>query len=347
MPLQNVSPDRYQIFRGVTKDELNKVAKDSKAKTLQFAEPLSDKEINLLQTVVFNNRPDITLRVFGHYGDTCDLKFLQDIPSAKNISVDCLQNATGVEVLTKFTTLDKLAIGIYNLDNFDFLKDISPNITELSIEQTSSKKPSIEVIRKFSNLRYLYLEGQQKGIEVIQELKNLEKIVLRSIATKDVSYLEGLSKLWSVDIKLGGIKQFDTLTKIENLKYLELWQIRGLADLQFISDIQTLQNLFIQSLKQVTSIPQLDRLQNLKRISLENLKNLTDLNSLEFVPNLQDFIYVLAENQEPENLFPVLRNPNVKNVFCRFGSDKKNNNFDKLAKEFGKSQYSYYEFEYD
>lgn len=347
MPLQNVSPDRYQIFPGVTKDELNKVAKDHKAKMLQFAEPLSDKEISLLQAVVFATRSDITLRIFGHYGHSCDLTFLQKIPSAKNIFVDCLQNATGVEVLTKFTTLDKLSIGIYNLDNFDFLKDISPNITELSIEQTASKKPSIEVIQRFSKLRYLYLEGQQKGIEVIQELKNLEKIVLRSITTKDVSYLDGLNKLWSVDIKLGGIKQFDTLTKIQNLKYLELWQIRGLSDLCFISDIQSLQNLFIQSVKQVTIIPQLDKLQNLRRISFENLKSLTDLASLEFVPNLQDFVYVLAENQEPENLLPVLRNPSVKNVFCRFGSDKKNTHFDKLAKEFSKNQYSYYEFNYD
>lgn len=347
MPLQNVSPDRYQIFLGVTKDELNKVAKDLKAKTLQFAEPLSDKEIDLLQSIVFSNRPDITLRVFGHYGHSCDLTFLQKIPSAKNIFVDCLQNATGIEVLTKFSTLDKLAIGIYNLDNFDFLNDISPNITELSIEQTSSKKPSIEVIKRFSNLRYLYLEGQQKGIEVIQELKNLEKIVLRSITSKDVSYLEGLNKLWSVDIKLGGIKQFDTLTKLQSLKYLELWQIRGLSDLHFISDIQSLQNIFIQSLKQVTKIPSLDKSQKLKRVYLENLKGLTDLTTLEFAPNLQDFIYVLAENQEPENILPVLRNPSVKNILCRFGSDKKNNHFDKLAKEFGKNQYSYYEFRYD
>ncbi len=347
MPLQIVSPDRYQIFRGVTKDELTKVAKDPKARTLQFAEPLSDKEIQLLHSIVFSNRPDITLRVFGFYGHSCDLKFLQGIPSAKNIFVDCLQNATGVEVLTKFATLDKLAIGIYNLENFDFLKDISPDITELSIEQTASKEPSIEVIKRFSNLRYLYLEAQQKGIEVVQELKNLEKIVLRSITTKDVGYLDRLEKLWSVDIKLGGIKQFDTLTKLQNLKYLELWQVRGLSDLNFISDIQSLQNLFIQSLKQVTKIPSLDKSKKLRRIYLENLKGLTDLTSLEFAPNLQDFIYVLAENQEPENILSALRNSSVKNVLCRFGSDKKNNHFDKLVKEYGKSQYSFYEFKYD
>jgi len=347
MSLLILSPDRHQIFPGVTKDELTKIAKDSKAKTIQFADPLSEKEINLLETVVFANRPDLTLRVFGHYSLNCDLTFLKYIPSAKNIFLDCLQKATGVEVLRKFRTLDKLAIGIYNLDNFEFLNDISPDITELRIEQTSSKKPSIEVLKRFTNLKYLYLEGQQKGIDVIRKLKNLEKVVLRSITTKDVSYLAGLEKLWSVDIKLGGIKQFETLAKIKTLKYLELWQIRGLSDLSFISEIHSLQNLFIQSLKQVTKIPLLDKSQKLKRIYLENLKGLTDLTSLEFIPNLQDFIYVLAENQEPENLLPVLRNPSVKNVFCRFGSDKKNNHFDKLAKEFGKNKYNYYEFKYD
>ncbi len=347
MPLQNTRPGRYQISQGVTKDELDKVAKDPKAEILQFAEPLGDKEIELLQSIVFANRPDITLRVYGYYGHTCDLTFLQKIPSAKNISVDSLQNATDIEVLTKFPTLNKLAIEIYNLDYFDFLKDISSSITELSIGKTSSKKPSIEIIKRFSNLQYLYLEGQQKGIEAIQVLKNLERVVLRSISTKDVSYLNGLDKLWSVDIKLGGIKQFDTLTNIQNLKYLELWQISGLSDLSFISGIRSLQNLFIQSLKQVTIIPRLDNLQKLKRINLENLKGLTDLTSLEFVPNLQDFIYLAAQNQEPENLLPVLRNPSIKNIECRFGSDKKNNQFAKLIKEFDKKRYSHCEFNYD
>ena len=347
MPLKKINPDRYQIFHGVTNHELEEVAQDSNCKFLQFAEPLSDTEIKLLETVVFSKRSDITLRVFGFYGHSCDLTFLQQIPSAKNISLDCLQNATGVEVLTKFSTLSKLIVGIYNLDNFNFLKDVSSNITELSITKTSSKKPSIDVIKRFSGLRYLYLEGQDKGIEVIQELKSLEKIVLRSVTTNDLNYLEGLEKLWSVDIKLGGIKRLDALSKLQNLKYLELWQIRGLSNLSFISGIHSLQNLFIQSLKQIASIPPLNNLKNLRRICLENLKGLTDLTALEYCDSLQDFIYVLAENQQPEDLLPILRNPNVKNVFCRFGSNKKNEHFDRLANDYNKKQYANTAFKYD
>lgn len=346
MTLQLVSPGRYQIFKGVSKSDLEKVVKDNKVNTLQFSEPLSDTEIKNLESIVFSKRPDITLRVFGHYGLICDLTFLEKIPSAQNIFADCLQNAVGVEVLTKFNKLEKIAIGIFNLDNFDFLNYISPTIKELSLEQTSSKKPSIQVIERFKDLTYLYLEDQQKGIEALNKLTKLEKVVLRSITTKDVSYLEGLEKLWSIDIKLGGIKNFDSLTKVKNLKYLELWQIRGLSDLSFISDINSLQNLFIQSLKQVTNLPRFDSLRNLRRLYLENLKGLVNLTTLEFAPSLTDLIYVLAENQEPENLIPVLRNKNVKSVFCRFGSAKKNNTFEKLAKQYGKQKYSYSDFKY-
>jgi hypothetical protein len=62
---------------------------------------------------------------------------------------------------------------------------------------------------------------------------------------------------------------------------------------------------------------------------LENLKGLDDLSTLKNAPNLREFIYVLAENQEPENILPALENSKLESVFCKFGSDKKNNQFDK------------------
>lgn len=54
----------------------------------------------------------------------------------------------------------------------------------------------------------------------------------------------------------------------------------------------------------------------------------------------------MAQNQEPENLVPLLENKNVKSVFCMFGSDKKNNRFRELADDFGKIQYEYHKFLY-
>jgi hypothetical protein len=192
----------------------------------------------------------------------------------------------------------------------------------------------------------LYLEGQQKGIEAISNLKKLEKIVLRSISTNNVDFLINLEHLWSVDIKLGGIKDLSSLTTLPKLKYLELWQVRDLADLSFISKLGTLQNLFIQSLKQLTKLPDFSNNRKLRRIYLENLKGLNDLSTLKNAPSLKEFIYVLAENQEPENILPALENPHVEMVSCKFGSDKKNNRFDELSKQYKKLEYKYENFEY-
>ena len=338
---------QYQISRGVTKIDLEKLATNPKTQSIQFASPLTDKEIELLELVVFSKRPDISLRVYGHYGETCDLSFIQRIPSLRRISADCLMVAKGIEVVTQLENLEHLGVGIFNLDNFDFLDEINPNLTELYLHQTRSKKPKINSIQRFENLEYLYLEGQQKGIEAVSNLKKLKKIVLRSISTNNIDYLKNLEHLWSVDIKLGGIKDLSGLASLKSIKYLELWQVRDLADLSFISKLETLQNLFIQSLKQLTKLPDFSNNKKLRRIYLENLKGLNDLSTLKNAPSLKEFIYVLAENQEPENIIPALENPSVENVFCKFGSDKKNNRFAELARQYSKTDYKYSNFEYE
>lgn len=338
---------QYEVSKGVSKNHLEKLAINPKTQSIQFASPLTGKEVELLELVVFSKRPDISLRVYGHYGKTCDLTFIQRIPSLRRVSADCLMDAKGIEVVTQLDNLEHLGVGIFNLDNFDFLDKINSNLKELNLHQTRSKKPKISSIQRFEQLEYLYLEGQQKGIEAMSNLKKLKKVVLRSISTNNVDYLKKLEHLWSVDIKLGGIKDLSGLTTLPKLKYLELWQVRDLANLSFISKLGTLQNLFIQSLKQVTRLPDFSNNIKLRRIYLENLKGLTDLSSLKYAPSLKEFIYALAENQEAENLISVLENSSVEKVFCKFGSDKKNNRFDELAKQYKKSEYKHETFEYE
>ncbi|MBD1428954.1 leucine-rich repeat domain-containing protein [Sphingobacterium litopenaei] len=337
---------QYHISKGVTKIDLENLANNPKTQSIQFVSPLSDEEIEQLELVVFSKRPDISLRVYGHYGETCDLSFIQRIPSLRRISADCLMDVKGIDVLTQLENLEHLGVGVFNLDNFDFLDEINPNLTELYLHQTRSKKPKINSLQKFENLEYLYLEGQQKGIETISNLKNLKKIVLRSISTNNIDYLKNLEHLWSVDIKLGGIKDLSGLESLKSIKYLELWQVRDLGDLSFISKLETLQNLFIQSLKQLTRLPDFSNNKKLRRIYLENLKGLNDLSSLKNAPSLKEFIYVLAENQEPEKLIPALENTSIESVFCKFGSDKKNNRFDALAQQYNKTEYKHKPFVY-
>jgi hypothetical protein len=342
----NEKGGQYQISKGITKNEFEKLSSNPKTKSIQFSSSLSDKEIDLLENLVFSKRPDIALRVFGHYSEVCDLTFIEQLPSLRKFSADCLIDAKGIEVVTKLKSLEQLGVGIYNLDNFDFLDNINSNLKELFLYPTKSNKPKIDSISRFTQLEILYLDGQQKGIESVSALKKLEKIFLKSITIDNLDFLKDLTNLWSVDISLGGIKNFDALTKLTNIKYLELWQVRGLSDLSFISKLPTLQNLFIQSLKQVTKLPDFSKNYSLRRIYLENLKGLIDLSTLKNIENLNEFIYVLAENQEPENILPVLKNTKLESVFCKFGSEKKNKRFDELARQHNKKQYITNSFQY-
>ncbi|WET67081.1 hypothetical protein [Sphingobacterium sp.] len=342
----NRGSGHYSISTGFEEADLKALAKDINTKYIQFSDPLSNKEIDLLEMTVFSQRPDIALRIFGHYSTVCDLTFLERIPSLRKISIDCLIEATGIDIVSQLKNLETLAVGILNLDNFNFLEKINPHLKELFLYQTRSKKPQIDYIERFKNLEYLYIEGHQKGINVISKLKDLKKIVLRSISTPNIDYLKGLKHLWSVDIKLGGIKSFEALKTLPSIKYLELWQVRGLSDLSFISALPTLQNLFIQSLKQVTIFPDLSNNKLLRRISLEDMKGLSDMSSLKNAPNLQEFI-IWNGNQDPENFKPVFENANVESVSGFLGSDKRNNRFAELAEQYHKKALEYIDFVYE
>src|ERR1700742_1928187 len=89
------SAGRYQISKGVSKKELEELSNNPKTKSIQFAKPLDENEITLLETVIFRKRPDISLRVYGHYSEECDLTFVEQIPSLRRFSADCLMSAKG------------------------------------------------------------------------------------------------------------------------------------------------------------------------------------------------------------------------------------------------------------
>ena len=193
--------------RPLSKDELEELSNDLQVESIQFSNPLSSNEIDSLETIIFSKRPDILLRVYGHYGKVCDLTFVERLPSLRKFSADCLINTKGIESVTSLRNLEVIGVGIFDLENFNFLENVPIGIKELYLHQTKSGKPNISIIGRFSNLEILYLEKQQKGIDAIQNLHKLKEITLRSMSTDSMDYLAGLEDLWSVDIKLGGIKK--------------------------------------------------------------------------------------------------------------------------------------------
>lgn len=348
MPLADnaVSKDRLMFHESISKREIKSIISNKEVKTLQTSSPANLKSWKLINDHLLSARPDIEIRVFGHYSEKCDLSILSEIPNVKNLSIDCLMDASNVETLSRLNNLEALSVGIYSLDNFSFLNSLPHTLTSLFLGATKSKKPSLINLSQFTNLRDLYIEGQQKDIEAIGSLKSLEKLVLRSVSPKDISFIKELDNLWSLDIKLGGITDFSPIKGLGNLKYLELWQIRGISDLSFISTLTGLQYLFLQSLRNVKSMPNCSDLTLLRRVYLETMKGLQDISGILKAPALEEYIHVCAQNMTPEQYEETLEIKTLKSALFGFGSDKKNNKMAKMMEMKGIKKYQFYPFNF-
>jgi hypothetical protein len=330
MPLEkSFSSDRAQFHGTLTHEEIETLVQDRKVNFLQSECPIQADSCDILNDELFSRRPDICLRIYwwrpGH-----DFSFLKRLPNLLNFAAEGLMNARGVEHVADLPHLESLAIGIYDLESFDFLAHIPADISELCLEHTKSKKPSLELLSRFRNLKRLYLEAQQKHIEVISSLTKLEDLTLRSITVNGLEFIRPLSKLWSFDMKLGGTKDLSGLDGMTQLKYLELWRIKGLTDLSVISTLTGLQSLFLQDLSNVQSLPSLKELHRLRRVHIQGLKRLTNIESIQEAPALEDLIQGPARNFEPRDYAKILQIKSLKCAMVGFGNSKKKKLFDEM-----------------
>jgi hypothetical protein len=347
MPLASKKLSRNrQEFRGaVSASEVQSLIGDADLRVLQASSEVETGTWELLNAEFFSKRHDVELRVYGFYSSVCDLSFLSKMREVRHFSADCLTKARGIEHVADLPKLESLSVGIFNLESFDFLAGLPANqIQKLGLELTKSKRPSLELLQRFKNLKTLYLEGQQKGIEVISTLTALEDLTLRSISPSELNFLRNLSRLWSLDIKLGGVKDLSALRGMNQVKYLELWQVKGLSDITPISDMLGLQYLFLQSLRNVAALPDFSKLPCLRRIYLENMKGLTDVSSAAAAPALEEFAHASASGMEPEDYDAILKGKCLRAASVWFGSDKKNERFRQLAASHGVADYEYREF---
>ena len=328
-----------EFRESLTAKEIDEIASNPDVKALHCASPAQSRTWDLLNQNLFSNRPDIELRVYGFYSSICDLSFVTRLPNVRRFTANCLMRAVGVENLSSLKQLEELSVGIYSLENFDFLTTLPVGMKSLFLGATKSKKPRLDALNRFRSLRKLYIEGQQNGIVVLAELQELEELTLRSISTPDLEYLARLPRLWSLDIKLGGIRNLSAIAGRENIKYLELWQIRGLSDISFISCLTGLQLIFLQALRNVSSIPDLSKLARLRRLYLENMKGLRDISAIRYAPALEQFIHVAAQNIRPVQYEDLVTHPTLEELHIGFGSKTKNDQFESLVTQSGKRKF--------
>lgn len=136
--------------------------------------------------------------------------------------------------------------------------------------------------------------------------------------------LTRLPELWWLAIKLGGTRNLVDLRHLSKLKYLELWRILGLTDIDFVSDMVGLQYLFLQALSRIFHLPSLARLPSLRRLHIQNLRTLRDLSPVLEAKALSELVVWESRHMRPED-FQVLRgHSSLRSVSIAIGTSRKN-----------------------
>lgn len=303
-------------------------------KVLQFHQMLPLALLEGLNSEFFTQRPDVELRAFGFYGDICDLAFCALMSNVERFRADCLQQAKGVENISRMRNLTSLGIGIWNLDSFAFLNEINRNVSAMWLTQTKSKKPDLSPLSRFVNLQSLCLAGQQKSIEIVSQLTSIEELTLISVALKSLDFIRALPQLNSFALSLGGTKNLSALSGMSALKKLELWKILGLENIEVVSSLTGLETILLQSLIRVSSLPPLDKLINLRKVVLDDMKGLTDISALTTAPVLNELSHV-GSRLPIEDYLPLLRKGTLKTANVGFGSLTKNGKFHAHCEKYG------------
>src|SRR5438105_4713171 len=140
---RRISRERMQFQRSLTSAEIEMLVADRDLRVLQTAEPVENETWELLNARFFPLRPDVELRIYGHYNEPCDLSFLKRLTNVRRFAADCLLHTNAADSISQLEDLESLSIGIYDLEGFDFLSDLRANkLKALSLGATFSKKPS-------------------------------------------------------------------------------------------------------------------------------------------------------------------------------------------------------------
>lgn len=290
-------PFLRQVRSPITDEQLRPL--DPRCQRVQFDEPLSDSDHRKLAKFL-KGYPAITFRVYGHDSKPCNLDFLEHYPFVRNLDVN-----------------------VFKLADIAGFQHVSNELESFGFGKTKSNRFSLGFLRNFPNLKSLFVEGHTKDIEALGELANLAELCLRSITLPDLVILKRLKRLRSLDLKLGGTKDLRLLPEIGELRYLQLWMEKGLADLSPVGSVTTLEYLFLQALKNVRELPSFQRLRSLRRVHLETMKGLSDLRPVAEAPNIEELEVIDMRHLEAESFEPFLGHRVLKRAWIRLGSDKK------------------------
>lgn len=251
---------RFHFSKPITETVAELLVRLPTLKVLQFHDVKPDrKTMALLNEVVFRQRKDVTLRVFGYPDNWPDISFLEDLPEVERFDWDT--NVFGsTKPLHKLIRLVHLGVG-----------DSQPK-----------PKISLDFVTDFSRtLESLSIAGDYKDtFSVIPQLGKLKSVWFVSTKTAGFEFLEGLD-IDTIGNYGSRVANFDFLGKLNTLKRVWIKTNSTLKNVDFIVDLERLERLQLLFISKLTRFPSCERLKKLNLIFAHECNRLVDISEIK------------------------------------------------------------------
>lgn len=273
----------------IDKNLIETELRSNKHVIVQFSDrTYNDALLHELNELSLRHGENFGIRFYGYSQDPFDCKVLTKIPQVKCLYVDCLQTADNVSVLTELQYLQKLHIGIFELQDTEILgAENFTKLKEFTISDTKTKGLNLEYLKNYKHLSSLGVCGHTKNIDTIGALNTLRSLSLHLIGNKiPVDFVNKLKNLDTLRFMLGGRENINEIDENE-IKRLEIVRVRGFKEFKNISKFKKLNSLHIEDQIQLTNLDFDPPLEYLEDVKLLNCKTLSTLNGLGNLASLK------------------------------------------------------------
>ncbi len=261
------------------------------------------------------------VNLFDVQEDT-DLSALSGLTNVKSIAIASNNFTPDLSFLSGMTGLRSLSLQVNpSLEELDL--SFAANMTELThldiynYSQDAVSVTDLTPLAGLTKLQELSIPAEVKSLAPLAGLTELRSLNLETrnrngsyYPLTDISALSGMTKLASLSMGLGDVKDLSPISGLANLTQLYLYGNFNCPDLQFLSGLAKLTNLSIElgdvkDLSPVSGLTSLTDLQlygNFSCSDLQFLSGLTKLRTLQIRPNNGEGATPLTSLKGLENL---------------------------------------------
>jgi hypothetical protein len=237
-----------------------------RVKLKKIADNLSDEQHSSIADEIRQGKIDgISLSYLGGaFGPTWSV--------GNDYSLDFLKHYSGIRALEVFLPA---------LTSIDAIAEHVNEIEFLSLGELNKKTVSLSPLSHLNKLNYLSLVKNNKEIDSIATLTSLRDLRLTGYQEKQIEHVASLSNLESLYLGFGTFEDLHAIKGLSKLTNLEILWVKKLYDLSALENLTSLESLHLSTLKQVTSIPDVSNLSHLKSLVMDTMNGLSSLSGIK------------------------------------------------------------------